>query len=100
SPVVAADSGGHREVIRAGENGLLAAADDHKAFADAALTILSDGTAARTMATLAQARAMQDYSIEGHVRAMTEIYAACAAGGAARQLAGQPPSASTGTTVR
>jgi glycosyltransferase involved in cell wall biosynthesis len=100
SPVVAADSGGHRDVIRPGENGLLVAADDHRAFAAAALTILRNTTLAQNMATLAQSRAVHDYSIDGHVKMMTEIYAACAADAPARRLAEQSPSASTDPTGR
>lgn len=45
--VIASDVGGHRELIRHGENGVLFAADSVDALADAVLSILADGENAR-----------------------------------------------------
>ncbi len=74
TPVVAADSGGHREVIVDGETGFLVAPDDPQAFAAAACKLLSDMPLAAGIAARAQAVAIREYSIEGHAEVMTEVY--------------------------
>jgi glycosyltransferase involved in cell wall biosynthesis len=74
TPLVAADSGGHREVVLPGDNGLLAAADDPADFAAKASQILGDRSLAERMMQQAQAAAIREHSIERHVKAMTEIY--------------------------
>jgi len=74
TPVVAANSGGHKEVITPGESGFLATPDNPADFASKAIALLSDRPMARTIAVRAQAAAVQRYSIESHVEAMTEIY--------------------------
>lgn len=77
TPVVAADSGGHRDVITDGQNGLLARADDPEAFAAASGRLLSDRDLAARLACRAKQEAVENYSIKHHVREMTEIYAGC-----------------------
>lgn len=74
TPVVAADSGGHREVIIDGESGFLVTPDDPQAFAAAACKLLSDRTLAARIAARAQDAAIREHSVEGHTEAMTEIY--------------------------
>jgi glycosyltransferase involved in cell wall biosynthesis len=74
TPVVAADSGGHKEVIVPGENGFLATADDPADFAAKAVGLLSDRPLAKRIAERAQATAVRHYSIDRHVGTMTEIY--------------------------
>ncbi len=77
TPVVAADSGGHRDVITDGENGLLATADDPEAFAADACRLLSDPALAATLAEKAKAQAVLKYSTQRHAEKMTAIYFQC-----------------------
>lgn len=88
TPVVASDSGGHRDVITDGRNGLLARADDPKAFAAACGRLLSDRDFAARLASQAKQEAVKNYSIEHHVREMTEIYVECLYGNRKTKLQG------------
>lgn len=74
TPIVASDSGGHRDVVVDGHNGLLARADDPESFATAVLRLLDDRDLANTLAANAQAEAPVRYSIDSHVEQMTAIY--------------------------
>jgi glycosyltransferase involved in cell wall biosynthesis len=74
TPVVAARSGGHLEIISDGENGLLPAHDDADGFADAAIRLLEDGDLATEIAERAQAHARSHYSVQAHVAQMAAIY--------------------------
>ena len=74
TPVVASDSGGHREIIRHGVNGLLAPPDDAAAVAEAALAILDDPAYAASLAQAAAARATETLSIASHVAQMSAVY--------------------------
>jgi glycosyltransferase involved in cell wall biosynthesis len=74
TPVVAANSGGHSEVISNENTGLLATVDDPNAFAVAACRLLKQDDLARAIAERAQAEAVANHSIEQHVRAVTGIY--------------------------
>jgi glycosyltransferase involved in cell wall biosynthesis len=74
TPVIAADSGGHKEVIDDGRTGFLVAADDPDAFAATAHRVLGDADLARKAAELAQGEALQRYSIERHAREIAEVY--------------------------
>jgi glycosyltransferase involved in cell wall biosynthesis len=79
TPVVAAASGGNTEAIRHLKTGVLVPADDPGAFADAIIALLDDPAAARALAVAAQEEAMTRYGIDGHVRAISEIYREMAA---------------------
>lgn len=73
-PVVAADSGGHREILRHGETGLLVPSDDAGAMAAAAAGILRDSAARHAMVQRARAAAQQRFPVEGHVARVTGLY--------------------------
>ena len=74
TPVVAADSGGHREIISDGQTGRLVTADDPGAFAEAMEALLRDPARARDMADRAQREALERYSVRTHVSEMMAIY--------------------------
>lgn len=74
TPVVAADSGGHREVIENGKTGFLALADDPGSFAAAAGKILQDGSLAARIAGHAKDTASRNYSTSRHVSEITDVY--------------------------
>ena len=74
TPVVAADDGGHREIIRHGETGLLAKADDPSAFARAVMELHENPRMASAMAAAAKADALTKYSVEAHVERIQAIY--------------------------
>ena len=74
TPVVAADDGGHREIVRHREDGLLARADDASAFADAVGSLYRDPEMAKRISATAMVRAMNRYSIESHVERVQAIY--------------------------
>jgi glycosyltransferase involved in cell wall biosynthesis len=80
TPVVAADSGGHRDVIADDADGLLVTADDPEAFAVAACKLLDDPALAAKIAEHAKTRAIREFSIQRHVSEMTEIYVASLGG--------------------
>ncbi|HIP80621.1 MAG TPA: glycosyltransferase family 1 protein [Kiloniellaceae bacterium] len=74
TPVVAADSGGHREVISDGLTGRLVAADNPGAFAEAMEALLQNPDSANDMADRAQREASERYSVRTHVSEMMAIY--------------------------
>lgn len=74
TPVVAASSGGHREIIRDGESGLLVPPDDVTALADAALRVLQDSDYAGGLAERALAHVRQAYSLDQHATAIMRSY--------------------------
>lgn len=74
TPVVAAASGGYREIVRNGENGLLVPVDDAPAFAEAAAKVLSNPDLATALTRTAAADAREHLDIASHVRQMTAIY--------------------------
>lgn len=76
TPVVAADDGGHREIIRHGKTGLLVEADSPVAFADAVCELLEKPEMARSIAATAKAEALKNYSVEAHVERIQSIYEA------------------------
>lgn len=73
TPVVAADDGGHREIIRHGETGLLVPTDA-AAFADAVAGLLDHPRMASAIAAAAKADALKRYSVETHVERIQRIY--------------------------
>jgi glycosyltransferase involved in cell wall biosynthesis len=77
TPVVASNSGGHKEIIRHGDSGLLATVDDPEAIADAAVRLLGNASLRDDIAARAQRQAIDSYSIESHVEEMMLIYTRC-----------------------
>ncbi|WP_299615505.1 glycosyltransferase family 4 protein [Pelagibius sp.] len=94
TPVVAADSGGHCEVIEDGRTGWLATADDPDALAAAAGRVLDDPGLAQATVQRAQAQALARYSVQRHVSEMTAIYletlGRCRKGSPGYPLTGEP----------
>ena len=74
TPVVAADDGGHREVIRHGETGLLVRADDAAAFAEGVAELFENPQMAKAIASTAKTTALTTYSVESHVERVQSIY--------------------------
>lgn len=74
TPVVAADDGGHREIIRHGETGFLVRPDDPDAFADTVTDLLENPGLASAIATAAREEALQRYSVEAHVERVQAVY--------------------------
>jgi glycosyltransferase involved in cell wall biosynthesis len=63
-PVVAGATQGLREIVRPGENGVLAEPGDAGALADAIESLLEDWTGARARATRARAEAVTRFSVQ------------------------------------
>ena len=74
TPVVAANSGGHAEIIQDGKTGLLVPADDPEALAEATLGLLRKSETAQDLARRALAYVRQSYSIDKHVEEITRCY--------------------------
>jgi len=74
TPVVAAASGGHAEVIETGVNGMLTPPDDPEALARAASAVLEDTTLAAEIVERALAIAAERYSVKRHVGEVERIY--------------------------
>ena len=74
TPVVAADDGGHREIIRHGETGLLVPADDAPGFADAVVKLHANPRLAKSITSAAKACALTTHSVTVHVERIQSIY--------------------------
>jgi glycosyltransferase involved in cell wall biosynthesis len=74
TPVVATGSGGHAEIVRDGETGLLVPPDDAETLADAALRVLQDPDYADGLADRALAHVRQAYPVEPHVTTIMRMY--------------------------
>ena len=74
TPVVAANSGGHREIVRHGATGLLVPPDDANALAQAALSLLKDRERAAAIAKAARDEALRRYSADEHARRVEAVY--------------------------
>ena len=74
TPVVAADDGGHREIIEHGRTGLLVEPDNPIAFADAVGGLLEEPEVAHAIAAAAKEEALAKYSVEAHVARIQSIY--------------------------
>ena len=74
TPVVASDSGGHREIVRDGETGFLTAVDDVDAMSTAARELLRNPASAARIAGTARNWADGRFSLDAHVGAITAIY--------------------------
>lgn len=74
TPVIASDSGGHREIVTHRGIGLLTPPDAPPAMAEAALALLDDDERRDEIAGQARAAAVARYALATHAAAMTEIY--------------------------
>ncbi len=71
-PVVAARTGGLREVIRDGETGLLVDADDPRELADAVIRLLRDPELATALGTAGRADAQARFSMSAFTAALAD----------------------------
>lgn len=76
-PVVATDCGGNRELVRPGENGLLAAPGDARAVGLAMLGLARDGALRKTMAAASAARVRQWESRDTILNSLAVLYRQC-----------------------
>lgn len=74
TPVVAADSGGHQEIIEDGSTGLLVPVDDADALALGALKILNSSDLGQSLANAARARALSKWTVKSHTRNIQNLY--------------------------
>jgi len=73
-PVVAANSGGIREIVRNGETGVLVTPDNPEAFATAGARLLDDAPYREKIVKAAQVESRDRFSSGKHVDRITEIY--------------------------
>ena len=73
-PVVASDVGGNADAVVHGETGLLAAAGDAAAFADALDTVLRDPTLARRMGEAGRRRAHAEFNATAALTRLEALY--------------------------
>ena len=73
-PVIASDSGGHSEIIRHRETGLLVTPDDPGAFAKAALEILNDRPFRDAMVNTAWSWANLTFPPTRHAEQVADLY--------------------------
>ena len=71
---IAADSGGHREIIRDGETGFLVPPDDAQAFADRACDLLAHPDKLAALARRAHQDALDRFGMHRHVQSVIEVY--------------------------
>ena len=74
TPVIASDSGGHREIIEPGTTGLLTPPDDASAMAAVALSLLEDTSRGNAISRKAREAAVARYAIPTHANVMMELY--------------------------
>ncbi|MHA1113842.1 MAG: glycosyltransferase family 4 protein [Alphaproteobacteria bacterium] len=74
TPVVASDSGGHRDIVDNGRTGFLVPPDDVPAFAAAAIPLLTDTALRDEIAERARTHARKRFSIAAHVAGLSAIY--------------------------
>ena len=74
TPVIAAASGGHLEIVETGINGVLAPPDDAEAFANAAIELLENPVRANEIAERARVNAAKRYSTKKHVSHVESVY--------------------------
>jgi glycosyltransferase involved in cell wall biosynthesis len=72
--VVAADSGGHREIIRKGETGFLVPPDDAQAFADRACQLLARPDEVAALARRAHQDALDRFGTRRHAQSVIRVY--------------------------
>lgn len=73
-PVIAANSGGHPEIITHGETGILVEPDDRIAMAEAAILLLRDRDKSTAIAGAAREAARRRFSADEHARQIEAIY--------------------------
>jgi len=73
---VAADSGGHREVIRNGETGFLVPPDDARALAERVCQLLACPDEVAAFARRARKEALDRFGTRRHVQSVIEVYEA------------------------
>ena len=73
-PVVAADSGGHREIISSRETGVLVPLDNPKEMAKAAKEILTTPLYSNAISDAAHKDALSKYGVVDHVRRIEMVY--------------------------
>lgn len=71
---VAADSGGHREIIKDGETGFLVRPDDAQAFADRVCQLLEHPHEIGALARRARKDALDRFGVRRHVQAVSKVY--------------------------
>ena len=74
--VVAADSGGHREIIRNGETGFLVPPDDTQAFADRVRELLERPGEVAALTRRAREDALDRFGTDRHVQSVSTLYEA------------------------
>ncbi len=74
TPVIAADKGGHKEIIEHGVTGLLVEPDDPDAFAEAVIKILEDPLLSKTVSESARLWALDRCSASQHANAIQQVY--------------------------
>ena len=74
TPVIASDSGGHREIVADPDHGVLVPLGDASVMAEAALHLLNDDAAHRSLAERANAQALRRYDRQAHARAVESLY--------------------------
>jgi len=74
TPVVASDHSGHREVIKSGQTGFLAKAEDPEDMASCVLKLLGDAGLCVAISDAAYADVCVRFSADIHVSRMTHIY--------------------------
>jgi glycosyltransferase involved in cell wall biosynthesis len=90
TPIVATADGGNIEAVRDGVNGLLVPPDAPEAFAEPVDRILSDPAFAARLTDEARREADRQFSVEGHVERVTDLYREIMA---ERRAPGPPPRA-------
>jgi len=85
TPVVASDSGGHKNILRDGETGYLISPGDVEAFAAAIRKILRDELASEMISRNAAMDAASRFSTRSHVLEVSKIYRAAVSLKAHRQ---------------
>jgi glycosyltransferase involved in cell wall biosynthesis len=71
---IAADSGGHREIIEDGATGCLVPPDDVRAFAERVCRLLEHPTEVSALAQRARKDALDRFGTRRHLQAVTEVY--------------------------
>ena len=74
-PVIGTGSGGVPEVVEDGVSGLLVPPRDPRALAAAIVSLVDDPTNARRLAEGGRLRAINEFSVESHLRRVEETYA-------------------------
>jgi len=74
TPVIATDSGGHREIIDCPQTGILTPPDDASAMSAAALSMLADTTQRNEMTHRARDAAVARYAVQAHAAMTMDVY--------------------------